>query len=439
MKFLYRLKFVVVCLSVFLIIISCSDMINRYRLAEPDAGQATRGKEFFVSFQENPVMNTGNPYEISLLISGDYNTTGQVVVPGLSFTQAYSVSAHGVARVTFGRTVRVASSDVVEDLGIHVTASQPVVVCGLNYEQGTSDSFLALPVQSCGTEYYVMDYQSYILMSGSSFTVVGLADATTVAITPTVTSGSRTAGIAYSISMNRGQTYRLCDLAATGDMTGTHIVSDKPVAVFSGNTLAFVPAGTSYGDHLTEQLVPVAAWETRYRLVPLMGRTADTVRILAASDGTVVSWNGSPVATLNAGQFYEGVLTANAVVTADHPVLAAHYAQGSQSVNPPTNTGDPFMALVPMTWQFRTQYSFCAPHADFPDNYVNLIVPATAVSGMLLDGAAISPSLFSSIDGDYYWARVSVTEGNHLVSGPQKFGLIMYGYGYNDSYGNAGG
>ncbi|MBN2351711.1 MAG: IgGFc-binding protein [Spirochaetales bacterium] len=382
-----------------------------------------------------------DPHEISLLISGDYDTTGEVTVPGLSLTRAFSFSARGAARVTFDWTVCVASSDAVEDLGVRVTASRPVTVCGLNHEHYSSDTFLALPVQSCGGEYYVLSYRSYFgtPYPGSRFTVVCLADDTAVTVTPTVSVGTRTAGVPFSITMDRGQTYGLVDLGSDGDMTGTHIVSDKPVAVFSGDGITQVPAGTVAGDHLIEQLIPVAAWDICFRLVPFMGRTADVVRILAASDGTNVSWNGSQVATLDAGQFYEGLLTANAVVTADRPVLVAQYAQGGTTVGTTGNNGDPLMLFVPGERQFRTQYSFCTPTSDLPGNYVNLIVPAGAVSGMRLDGAPVSASLFTPIDADYLGAQLSVAEGIHVISGPVNFGLIMYGFGSYDSYGNAGG
>jgi hypothetical protein len=59
-------------------------------------------------------------------------------------------------------------------------------------------------------------------------------------------------------------------------------------------------------------------------------RTGDTFRFLASQDNTTVSVNGSPVATLNKGKYYETVLTAASVVTADNPIHVMQYSNGQQ-------------------------------------------------------------------------------------------------------------
>jgi hypothetical protein len=421
---------------------SCSDMISRLRgVVPPDAVLETRGTEFYVAFQNVLMEYPADPYEISLIISGDHDTTGQVTVPGLALTKTFSLTARNVARVTLPRTVRVGSNDLVENLGIRVTASQPVVVYGLNHEHYASDSFLALPVPSCGTEYYIMSYQSFSsVYRGSEFTIVCLTDAAAVTITPTVASGTHSPGVAYSVFMAPGQTYQLSDQTGVPtDMTGTHIVSDKPIAVFSGHRIVQVPVGIQTGGHLTEQLTPVAAWDTRYWLLPYLDRNGDTVRVLAAYDGTVVSFDGTAAVILDAGEFSDRVITAATVVSSDRPVLVAQFSHGSTYYNPSSVVGDPSMLLVPGARQFRMQYSFGTPTADIPSNYLNLIVPASAIAGMTLDGSPVSSSQFTAIDTSFWGARLPVSAGNHVVAGPQKFGLVLYGLGDYDAYANPGG
>ena len=51
---------------------------------------------------------------------------------------------------------------------------------------------------------------------------------------------------------------------ATGDPTGTRVSSTNSVAVFSGNECANVPANVTYCDHVEEQMIPVASWDTEY-------------------------------------------------------------------------------------------------------------------------------------------------------------------------------
>src|SRR5262249_58412172 len=110
--------------------------------------------------------------------------------------------------------------------------------------------------------YQALGYENTIPpgLSGptpSQLAVVGTADGTVVTITPSVTVGSRTARVPYSITLNRGQTYQLLAQGLHEDLTGTHISSTQPVAVFGGSMIARVPFGFVAADHLVDQLPPL--------------------------------------------------------------------------------------------------------------------------------------------------------------------------------------
>jgi hypothetical protein len=421
---------------------SCSDMLRIYTGPEPSKKNIeTRGKEFFVAFQEIYDQHMLGPPDVSLYITGEYNAEGQVSIAGLNFTQSFSVNANKVTRVVLPLNVRVCSNDLVENLGVHITASEPVAVYGINREIYLTDSFLAYPVTSCGKEYYVMSYHGSGF-AGSNFTIVGINDNSSIEITPAISTGTRQAGVPYAITLNSGQTYLLFDTSgqsdSTGDVTGTHIVSDKAIAVLSGHKLCNVPSNTSAEDHLVEQILPVSSWDSRYLLLPFFNRTKDTVRILAAFDNTTVSFNQSVAATLNAGEYIDELVTQNTVISADHPILAAQFAHGAAD-NPALQIGDPFMLMVPSTAQYRTSYTFCTLHSEITNNYIHIIVPTKAVADILLDGSPIVGVLFSTIDETYSGARVPVIMDTHNITCSHKFGLILYGFGTYESYGNAGG
>ena len=81
---------------------------------------------------------------------------------------------------------------------------------------------------------------------------------TTVTITPTITSGGRTSGIPYSITLEPGQTYQLRGTnGPPNDVTGSHIISDKPIAVFGGHSCGNINSSSEFFcDYLVEEIPP---------------------------------------------------------------------------------------------------------------------------------------------------------------------------------------
>ena len=222
-----------------------------------------------------------------------------------------------------------------------------------------------------------------------------------------------------------------------GESTGTRIQSDKPIAVFSGNNCANVPTGVSYCDHIVEQLTPTSAWGRRFVTTPLASRqNGDTFRFLAATDGTTVRVDGETVATLDAGQYHEQILTDASVIEATSPILVAQFANGSALSG---NPGDPFMMLVPPYEQFLSSYTVAAPSEGFEQSYINITAPGTG-AGITLDGVAVPPTAFTAIGtSGYSAAAVPVDPGTHRLTGLQPFGVAIYGFNADDSYGYTGG
>ena len=161
--------------------------------------------------------------------------------------------------------------------------------------------------------------------------------------------------VPFEIVLQQGEIYRLCNHTnANADFTGTSIASDKPVAVFGGSTLTFVPSGYWSADHLIEEMTPISMWGQHFATMPLATRlNGDTFRFLASADGTKVSVNGNVVATLNRGQFHEQIIDGPAIILSTQPILVGQYANGTTYDNV---TGDPFLMLVPPVEQFGGNY-----------------------------------------------------------------------------------
>jgi hypothetical protein len=154
------------------------------------------------------------------------------------------------------------ANDVVEKKGVHVVATQPVSIHGLSKVEFTSDGYLALPTEVLGTEHFVLAYANVHAavpgLNGSQFAIVGSETNTTVTIIPSVVTGVRDSGIPYTITLNAGQTYQLRTTSgAAADLTGTRILSDKPIAVFGSHACANVNSDEEFFcDYLVEQMPP---------------------------------------------------------------------------------------------------------------------------------------------------------------------------------------
>jgi hypothetical protein len=163
------------------------------------------------------------------------------------------------------------------------------------------------------------------------------------------------------------------------------------------------------------------------------------VRIVASADATEVKVDGVVLATLNAGQFSEIRVPVGKTITADKPILVAQYLIGQTEAN--ANT-DPAMTIVPGADQWLKSYVFATPSgsADFPTDYISLILATSDVASLRLDGAAIADP-FTALGGGYSFANVDVSgkSGPFSITAGNPFQLLLSGYDAYDTYFTYGG
>jgi hypothetical protein len=397
------------------------------------APQTSAGTDFWLTFQGN--LHQGSLF---LFISGSTATTGTVDDPGISFSQAFSVTPGTVTQITLPGNAQDPNSDSVDPYGIHVTAGSPVSVYGLNTFPSTTDGFLGLPTNILGSSYLVEGYTGGLGL-GSDFAVVGTLANTTVTIDPVETVGSHPAGTPYTVTLNPGDVYQLGDGGA-GDLSGTSITSTNPVAVFAGNGCANVPPTAVACNLLNEEMTPTDTWGTDFLTEPLATRSGDTFRFMASENGTTVTVNGTAVATLNAGQFFETILTSASQINSNNPIQVMQYSNSSSFDQA---NADPFDITIPPFEQFLNSYTVTTePNGADPaitNNYINVVAPTSEIGSVTLDGAPIPETDFKKISSTFSGAQLAVAFGDHNLAGPLPFGVTVYGYGGFDGYGYPGG
>jgi putative cell wall-binding protein len=389
---------------------------------------SSRGTEFWLAFPANY-----QPTAPKLFLSGDVATTATVSIPGRPWSTTAAITPGDVTTIALPAASDIQNSDLVEAHGVRVVAEAPITVYGLSQHPATTDAFLAYPVSSLGTEYRILAYQGGM---GSQLAVAGAVDGTTVTITPSVTVGTRQAGVPYSVALDAGDTYQL-RAAGAGDLTGTLVTSDEVVSVYGSNRCVNIPVGFSACDHIVQQLPPTPTWGTSFAAMPLLRRTGgSTFRVLAAEDGTEVRFNDQVVATLAAGAFHEQIVTSPLQITTSAPALVAQYGHG---INFDGTTGDPMMMLIPGTEQYLGSYTITTPASGFATHHLNLVVSQRGVGSVLLDGVAIPADEYVEI-GDGMWGlQRDITPGVHNLESDTPFGIFVYGWNSADSYGYPGG
>jgi len=422
------------------------------------------GKNFYVAFGAN---EGGSEMEnlMALYITSHTPAQGLVTVPAINFSQTFTATPGAITTIILpsdlsSSSVEVTQSEVVlPGMAVHIVADTDVAVYGMNHKLWSSDAFMALPVNVLGTEYRTMNFPTSLVGGGETpgeNLIVGVQDSTHVTITPAATTfAGRTAQQPFTIVLNTGEVYMVQGdpFDGTNDQTGTHIESDQPIAVFSGHRRTQIPEngvnsnGTPSRDHLIEQVPPVSAWGDSALVVPYATSVKpDLVRIVSAEDGNSITVNGTVVATLNAGQFYQITsLPGVTSISATNPILVGQYMHTSWgSLNDFNNPayGDPALALIFPVEQFDTAYTVVSVvnPAAFTGNYVNLVVDKTGVPSLMLDGAVIGAANFKPIPGStFVYAQVSLEQGTHNLHCAKPFGATVYALGPVDSYAYTGG
>jgi hypothetical protein len=277
------------------------------------------GKDFWVGYMYPSYNNVAAPattgfYSASLLISSYSNNnvsvnffdpnTGAEVPAG-----TYFVAARTAIQVPMPLTfVKMSDTngDVPEYKACHVTAKRPINVEFFSTGACSGGSFLPITSAGLGTKYVIASYGDnpgdlgilgnpqygprYIEDSHGFFEIIAPYDGTTVTIVPNSTTMGGHPGFhsgsnpnptfpnksPYSVSLARGQCYlvRSKGNQSDDDISGSTIVSTKPVAVIAGQENGALGGVTNRNlegrDFMVEQMYPTTLWDTTgYVMIPL--------------------------------------------------------------------------------------------------------------------------------------------------------------------------
>lgn len=406
-----------------------------------------KGTEFFMAFMPNALCcTTPDQVFVELHLTGDVATMVTVEYPVNSptFTTTVAVTPGSVTIVSIpSSAAQVWTAGTVENNAVHAFSNNEFVAYMINRAAFTSDAALVLPVDVLNTDYIAAGYANIFQ---DEFAVTAAFDNTTVTITPTnALTGGFATGVPFNIALNRGQAFlgQSASTGPAGELTGTTVKADKPIAMSNGNECTDVPTDSGACDHVFEVAQPVQTWGKSALAAPLALRPNGTVyRILASADNTTVQQDGATIGTINRGQFIDtGILAGAHLFSADKAIFVVGYMTGF--TNPGNTTGDPSEGNVIPTEQYLQAYTFSTAGGDqFTQNFVTIIAQDSDVSGgtILLDGVVVLAADFTTIAGTgFSFASQALTSGSHTTSSTGFHGINVYGYNSADSYLYPGG
>lgn len=452
--------------------------------------KTSEGTEFWICFQENSWHHSrekvgkmkltdargGDVYiedrstpNFELFVSSDITTRLRIEISGARYKLDTIVIGGTVRRLRVPPIAEVTGDGTLQPNAVRITSDHPISVTCLNERGSSTDSYLALPTTALGLEYYAMSYQSTPMNDlVSHMAIVATQDSTLVYVTPSVvTSRNKSAGVPFTVIMNRGDVYQIAalnfqpmvkdmngrDSIIFPDLTGSRIQASKPIAVFSGHQCADVPMRVPFCNYIVEQVPPVTSWGKHFILGQFAKRSSYTYRVLASRPNTKIFENSTFIKELQQGQLYENTSAGsrNIMLTANEPVLVAQFSHGylggiarnderGLTVRG-DSIGDPMMLIVSPTQQFLKEYRFSTPKTSYTNwkHYVNIIVPTEGLASLRFNGREIDTIKYAPENvglSNYVTMKMDVPFGVHVLKSDIPFGLYSYGFATNDAYGN---
>jgi hypothetical protein len=442
-----------------------------------------------------------SPVEVTVVVEQNDAPIGSAA-PGESLTTSTTIPAYDLARIDLPRR-EVDCADAMEPSGIgtchtgnayKITTNFPVVAYQFNpiIQSFSNDASLLIPSTGIDTHYRVLGWPTAnpIAVPGlptpagipdrSYVTIVGTEASTTVNVTlggpingnPDFGIDALGAGEVVTVQLMEYEVLNLSSRDVPGDMSGTVVEADKPVAVFSGGERAIAPRNTDgitpppsgfesdwcCTEHLEEQVVPTVAWGTNFVVTRSPTRSdvsgwrePDIYRVMADKAGTTITTNlpaPNDSFTLGPNEWREFPAHDGFIMEASEAVQIEQIlvSQGFMPSWKSGHGGDPSMILFPPYEQYMEDYIFYVPDT-FSANYVVVAMPmGTRVE---LDGMDVNGDEFmaicdyeevGNIEGTLYIAATCpVSGGVHRLISDLPAGLMVYGYYNVGSYGYAAG
>ena len=354
--------------------------------------------------------------------------------------------------------------------GIHVYTINggDISVLVVNYQDHTIGDYLAYPYQVFPLsqyQYYAVSIGTLVENSLSEVLLVGNEDNTTVTVVPTQTvtvpvdiqtnssSKTVTAGSSFTFTIHRMQTFLIG--APILDISGTSIVSDKPLTVVSGHECGNIPL-VCCCQQIAEQIPPTVTWGTKFFLTPYFGYSvgpyykvvaseSQTTLILTCTLNNIISSNTTYLEFAGDVVTFENLSNSSyCYIESDKPILVTQLGPSGGTNN--NDYGDPVISMIPSLEQHQQSIILVVPSfSSITTLYVN--IASTKKGPVLLDGQSISVTwnnIYNNGNNTVgYGAQIqfnySSTSVSYTISMQSTFSALVYGFDSHEGFSYSAG
>jgi gliding motility-associated-like protein len=314
---------------------------------------------------------------------------------------------------------------VVLNYGLHITSSAPITAY---YEENSlinPELFSLKGNNALGKAFFVPMQtilpNSFEFPGISGFIVLAAYDNTAITITPSKDIVGYSAGIPFTIILNRGQTFTAGALGGGIEqhLTGSFVTSDKPIAVtiYDDSMSGSIFGGCA--DLGGDQLVPISKLGTKYIAVRgFLNPPNDKVFILATRNNTEVKIDGGVIGIINAGSTlnYDMGVAGAIFIESSAPVYVLHMSGFGCEVG---------LSVLPQI-ECTGSRSVSFTRSTTEEFFITLLVRNGGEGGFLLNGnpGIITSTSFSEVpstDGAWLYAQLSF-DNNQI---PVETGAII--------------
>ena len=437
-------------------------LVSLSTAAQLHSDLSSYGSDFYVAFLDH--VHGSNNLDVVVQSTKSSPVHFSISSPhGFTYSGTTSVNGPNTVNVPLDYQV-IDTSYSNRKKGLHVTslATDPISLV-LYSERGRAD-YMGYHAQPCHTQ--PVDKYAYYTVSSlgwsdrvSQFVLVGCRDNTNITITTTQSvivpidpqvSGSPTFILApnteYNIMLHASET--LLVSVAYADLTGSKIVSDRPLTVVSGHEASQIPFGASDADPISTQIPPTVTWGKKFFLTPMQARTSQNYKIIASEDNTLVqrkcgSNDTVNLAITNAGDSVE-IQTGQdeyCSLLSDKALMVAGLARGYNT----GGYGDPALFVIPPVEQYMNSIIYTT--LDLAASYHSIVLPADEYynNGVVLDGTTYNytwTQIYNpdgSLGGYGYSAATSGSRTISHTHGDGKLMVNVYGWTTYGGYGFTAG
>ena len=266
------------------------------------------GRHFLVGFLDNEINVYSPPYQ-SIYLSSKYNTDVTITEPREGKTYTLKLKKDSIIYIDVDVDYEHIDPEVIYgNKLIEISSNAPISCVAKSSLLQSGDKFSVIPTRNWGVEHYAvtMPNDYYIVAVDEDpqvaelqktsrlgeFLVLANENYTNVEITVAADTYKGAAkDSTIKVRLNKGQSYLIKSKYSFGvngvhDLSGSRIVSDKPVGVVSGHMRTSIQQQSTFNpltskDHIVEMLPATNTWGKEYLTVPFGNGIRSMFKVVA--------------------------------------------------------------------------------------------------------------------------------------------------------------